>query len=71
MRVWIFVLSPLIELIQLLQKDHGVEFTIVAIAETLYSLVNGILVLVVEQVRDFACPVHSLDGDLDCLGFVS
>jgi hypothetical protein len=48
-------LSPLIELIQLLQKDRGIEFAIVAVAETLYSLVNGVLILVVEQVRDFAC----------------
>ncbi len=31
---------------------------------------NCVLVFVVEQVRDFACPVHSLDGDLDHFRFI-
>ncbi len=41
-------MAPLVELIQLLQEDRGVDFAIVAVAETLYSLVNGVLVLIVE-----------------------
>ncbi len=70
MRIWIFVLASLVELLQLLQKDRHIKFAIVAIAESLYSLVNCILVIVVEKVRDFACPVHSLEGDFDRFRFV-
>jgi len=37
-----------LELHQLLQKNGGIEFAIVSGMESLYSLVNGLLVPVVE-----------------------
>ncbi len=31
---------------------------------------DGVLVLLFEQVRDFPSPIHGLDRDFDLLGFV-
>jgi hypothetical protein len=59
------VQASLIQLVQLIQENGGVKFTIVAIAESLHGLVDGILVLVPEQVGDLSGPVHGLDHDLD------
>ncbi len=48
MSVWTLRLASLIKLIQLVQKDRGVEFAIVSIAEALHGLVDRVLVLVVK-----------------------
>ncbi len=59
------VLALLGELIQLFQQDGGIEFAVVSVAMSLYCLVYGVLVLVVEQVGDLSSLVHGLDGNLD------
>ncbi len=59
------------ELIELIQKYSGIEFFIVSCTESLYSLVDRVLVPIVKEVRDLAGPVHSLDLDLDGFGCVS
>ncbi len=64
------VLVSLVQLIQLIQQDCGVELAIVAGSQSLHGLMDGVLVLVLEQVRDFSSPVHGLDRDFDRLGFV-
>ncbi len=51
------VLVALIQLIQLVEQNGGIEFTVVAGAQSLHCLVDGVFVLVVEQVRDFSGPV--------------
>jgi len=66
-RLLFSVQASLIQLIQLIQQHGGVKFPIVAVAQSLYGLVYGLLVLVLEQVGDFPGPVHSLDRDLDRL----
>ena len=50
-------LASLIQLVQLIQQNGGVKLTVVAVAESLHCLVDGVFVLVVEQVRDFSGPV--------------
>ncbi len=64
------VLVSLVQLIQLIQQNGGIELAIVVSAQSLHCLVDGILVFVFEQVRDFSSPIHGLDRDLDRLGFV-
>ncbi len=64
------VLVSLVQLIQLIQQDLGVELAVVTGAQSLHSLMDCFLVLVSEQVRDFSSPVHGLDRDFDRLGFV-
>ncbi len=41
-------MALLIKLIQLIQKDRSVEFPVVSVVEALHSLVDSVLVLVVE-----------------------
>jgi len=41
-------LASLIKLIQLIQKDRGIEFPVVLIVEALHSLVDSVLILLVE-----------------------
>jgi len=48
MSVWSLSLASLIKLIQLIQKDRGIEFPVVLIAEALHSLVDSVLILLVE-----------------------
>jgi len=60
-----FVLDSLVKLVQLIQEDCGIEFTVVLVVESFYSLVNCVLALVVKEVSNFACPVNGLDGDFD------
>ncbi len=62
--------ASLVQLVQLIHQNGGVEITVVAVAESLHGLVYGVLVLVLEQVGDFSSPVHGLDCDLDRLRFV-
>jgi len=64
------VLVSLVQLIQLIQQDRGVELAVVASAQSLHPLMDGVLVLVSEQVRDFSSPVHGHDRDFDRFGFV-
>jgi hypothetical protein len=59
-----------LELIVLLQKIGGVEFSIVSSPESLHSLVDRFLIPVEEKIFDFAGPVHGLDLDLNSFGFV-
>jgi len=54
----------------LIQQDRGIELAVVASAQSLHRLIDGVLVLVSEQVRDFSSPVHGLDRDFDRFGFV-
>jgi hypothetical protein len=60
-----------LELIELIQKNGCVEFSIISSPESLYSLVDRFLVSVVEKVCDFTSPVHGLDLDLNCFRFIS
>ncbi len=64
------VLVSLVQLIQLIQQNGGIELAVVASAQSLHGLVDGVFVFVFEQVRDFSSPIHGLDRDLDRLGFV-
>ena len=64
------VLAPLVQLVQLVQQDRGVELAVVARAQPLHGLLDGVLVLVFEQVRDFPSPVHGFDRDFDRLRFI-
>ncbi len=41
-------MASLIKLIQLVQKNRGVELPIVSVAEALHGLMDSILVLIVE-----------------------
>ncbi len=54
----------------MVQKYGGIEFSIVASPESLYSLVDRFPVLVVKEIRDLSDPVHGLDLDLDHFGFI-
>ncbi len=45
------VLVSLVQLIQLIQQDRGIELAVVAGAQSLHGLMDGVLVLVSEQVR--------------------
>ncbi len=58
-------LASLIQLVQLVQQNRGIELTVVAVVESLHCLMYGIFVLVVVQVGDFSGPVHGLDCNLD------
>ncbi len=64
------VLVSLVQLVQLIQQDCGVELAVVAGAQSLHGLMDGVLVFVSEQVSDFSSPVHGFDHDFDCLRFV-
>ena len=57
--------AVLVSLVQLIQQDGGVELAVVAGAQSLHGLMDGVLVLVSEQVHDFSSPVHGLDRDFD------
>ncbi len=71
MGVWSLKLTSLIKLIQLVQKDRSVEFSVASVVEALHGLVDSVLVLVVEWICDLACPIHGLDGDLNSLRLIS
>ena len=60
----------LIQLIQLIQEDRSIKLSIVSVAEAVYGLVDSILVLVLEQIHDFACPIHGFDGDFNSFGLI-
>ncbi len=67
MRFLFTVQASLIQLVQLIQQNGGIEFTVVAVAESLHGMMYGIFVLVLEQVDDLPGPVHGLDCDLNRL----
>ncbi len=64
------VVNSLVQLIQLIQQDRGIELAVVACAQSLHGLMDGVLVFVSEQVRDFSSPIHGFDRDFDGLGLV-
>ncbi len=57
----------MLKVVELVQENGGVKFAVVPGPESLYGLVDCLLVPVVEKVRDLAGPVHGLDADLDRL----
>jgi hypothetical protein len=58
------------ELVQLIQENVGIEFTVASGPESLDSLMDCLFVPIVEKICDLAGPVHSLDFDLNGFGFV-
>ncbi len=59
------------ELVELIQKNGSIKLAVVPGPESLHSLVDCLLVPVVEQIRDLAGPVHGLDFELNHFRFVS
>ncbi len=59
-----------LELINLVQENGGIKFSIVSSPDSLYSLEDRVLVPVVEKIRDFAGPVHGLDFDFNGFGLI-
>jgi hypothetical protein len=60
-----------LQVVQLVQENGGLKFTIVPVPAFLYCLEDCLLVPVMKQVHDFANAVHGLDLDLHGFRFGS
>ena len=60
-----------LQVIQLVPKNGGIKLGIVPCTQSLHWLVDCLIVTTVEEVGDFHGPVHGLDPDFDCFGFIS
>ncbi len=59
-----------LDLVELFEQLAHVEFSIVLRPESLNGCVDALGVGPAEDFCQFACPIHGILLDLDCLGFI-
>jgi hypothetical protein len=57
-------------MIQFVQENGGVKLAVVLDPQSLHCLMDRLLVSMAEEVSDLSGPIHGLDPDLDCFGFI-